>query len=124
MRAQPAPDAVLAGYAPPGAGEHAFGGDRGRAGGAAAEHPRVGASPYEVDLAGNVRRLRDALGNDLGGYRYTAFGELYPADATTPAPVIDQPLQWKGRWFSPLAGWDLRREGEGVESGTGGVLAG
>ena len=25
---------------------------------------------YEVDLAGNVRRLRDALGDDLGGYRY------------------------------------------------------
>jgi hypothetical protein len=27
---------------------------------------------YKVDLVGNVRRLRDAQGNDLGGYRYTA----------------------------------------------------
>ena len=65
---------------------------------------------YEVDLAGNVRRLRDTSGNDLGGYRYTAFGESYPADATTPTPVIDQPLQWKGRWFSSLASgiYDVR----------------
>jgi len=65
---------------------------------------------YEIDLAGNVRRLRDALGDDLGGYRYTAFGEAYAADATTPAPAIDQPLMWKGRWFSSLAGgiYDVR----------------
>jgi RHS repeat-associated protein len=65
---------------------------------------------YEVDLAGNVRRLRDGLGDDLGGYRYTAFGQLYPADATTPEPAISQPLMWKGRWFSSLAGgiYDVR----------------
>jgi RHS repeat-associated protein len=65
---------------------------------------------YEVDLAGSVRRLRDPLGNDLGGYRYTAFGQAYPADAATPTPLIDQPLQWKARWFSPLAGgiYDVR----------------
>jgi hypothetical protein len=65
---------------------------------------------YEVDLAGNVRRIRDVNGNDLGGYRYTAFGEEYPADATTPAPSISQPLQWKGRWASSLAGgiYDVR----------------
>ena len=32
-------------------------------------------SYYELDLAGNVRRLRSATGNDLGGYRYcTALG--------------------------------------------------
>ncbi len=63
-----------------------------------------------MSLSGNVRRLRDPLGNDLGGYRYTAFGEAYPADAGTPAPLIDQPLQWKARWFSPLAGgiYDVR----------------
>jgi hypothetical protein len=30
---------------------------------------------YELDLAGNVRRLREPGGNDLGGYRYTAFGD-------------------------------------------------
>jgi len=51
MRAQPAPDVVHARPAPSGAGEHAFGGGRGRAGGAAAEHPRVGASPPD----GHVR---------------------------------------------------------------------
>ena len=65
---------------------------------------------YEVDLAGNVRRIRDINGVDLGGYRYSAFGESYPADATTPAPSIQQPLQWKGRWASTLAGgiYDVR----------------
>jgi RHS repeat-associated protein len=65
---------------------------------------------YEVDIAGNVRRIRDLSGNDLGGYRYTAFGELYAADADTPAPSITQPLQWKGRWFNPLASgiYDVR----------------
>ncbi len=54
---------------------------------------------YEVDLAGNVRRLRDASGSDLGGYRYTAFGAAFGVDAQTPAATIDQPLRWKGRWF-------------------------
>jgi len=65
---------------------------------------------YEVDLAGNVRRLRDTHGDDLGGYRYTAFGEEYPADSTTPAAAIEQPLQWKGRRASTLAGgiYDVR----------------
>jgi len=65
---------------------------------------------YEVDLAGNVRRIRDVNGSDLGGYRYTAFGEEYPADATTPAASIQQPLQWKGRWFNALASgiYDVR----------------
>jgi RHS repeat-associated protein len=65
---------------------------------------------YEVDLAGNVRRIRDINGNDLGGYRYTAFGEEYAADETTPTPTITQPLQWKGRWFNSVAGgiYDVR----------------
>src|SRR3984957_19488087 len=65
---------------------------------------------YEVDLAGNVRRLRDINGNDLGGYRYSAFGIGYPADAGTPAAAIQQPLQWKARWASSLAGgvYDVR----------------
>jgi len=67
---------------------------------------------YEVDLAGNVRRLRDSSGGmDLGGYRYTAFGNAFPADVTTPAPSIDQPLRWKGRWFEEkIAGglYDVR----------------
>ncbi len=73
------------------------------------DHPlrlsRAGVSTfYELDLAGNVRRLRDSSGNDLGGYRYTAFGQAFPADATTPAPAVNQPWQWKGRWFEPVAG--------------------
>jgi RHS repeat-associated protein len=65
---------------------------------------------YEVDLAGNVRRLRNGSGTDLGGYRYTAFGAAFAADAQTPAPAIDQPLRWKGRWFEPVAGgvYDMR----------------
>jgi len=58
----------------------------------------------------SVRRLRDTHGDDLGGYRYTAFGEEYPADADTPAASVTQPLQWKGRWASTLAGgvYDIR----------------
>jgi RHS repeat-associated protein len=60
---------------------------------------------YELDLAGNVRGLRASGGADLGGYRYTAFGETVE-DTTT----ITQPLRWKGRWFSPVAGgiYDVR----------------
>src|SRR6185312_8475888 len=45
---------------------------------------------YEVDLTGNMRRLRDSSGADLGGYRYTAFGGAFAADATTPAPSVTQ----------------------------------
>ena len=67
---------------------------------------------YEVDLAGNVRRLRDPSGADLGGYRYTAFGKSYAADATTPDPAAQgavQPLRWKARWLNPLTGlYDVR----------------
>jgi RHS repeat-associated protein len=64
---------------------------------------------FEVDLAGNVRRLRGPAGEDLGGYRYTAFGKAYPTDATTPAAQLDQPLRWKGRWFNALTGlYDMR----------------
>lgn len=65
---------------------------------------------YELDLVGNVRRLRDATGADLGGYRYTAFGQLETADAGTPVPSIDQALRWKGRWFVNVAGglYDVR----------------
>jgi RHS repeat-associated protein len=69
---------------------------------------------YELDLAGNVRRLRAPGGADLGGYRYTAFGRLMPADAKTPMPsaagAVNQPLMWKARWYSPLAGgiYDVR----------------
>jgi RHS repeat-associated protein len=68
------------------------------------------ATYYEVDLAGNVRRLRDASGADLGGYRYTAFGQLEPADAGTPAPSVDQSLRWKGRPFLNVVGglYDMR----------------
>ena len=65
---------------------------------------------YEVDLAGNVRRLRRPDGSDAGGYRYSAFGELYAADAGTPGAAVEQPLRWKGRWYSEFAGgmYDVR----------------
>jgi RHS repeat-associated protein len=59
---------------------------------------------YELDLAGNVRRLRDTTGKDLGGYRYAAFGQAFPADAETPVASVTQSLQWKGRWFEGVAG--------------------
>jgi YD repeat-containing protein len=79
------------------------------------DHPlrlQRGASSYfyEVDLAGNVRRLRDATGADLGGYRYTAFGSSFAAEAQTPAATINQPLLWKGRPFLNVAGgvYDMR----------------
>jgi RHS repeat-associated protein len=60
---------------------------------------------YEVDLAGNVRGLRASGGASLGGYRYSAFGQTLE-DTTS----ITQPLRWKGRWFSPVAGgtYDMR----------------
>ena len=60
---------------------------------------------YEVDLAGNVRGLRASGGADLGGYRYSGFGQTL--EDTT---MITQPLRWKGRWFSPVAGgiYDVR----------------
>jgi RHS repeat-associated protein len=59
--------------------------------------------------SGNSHRQKKPT-SEHGLYRYTAFGEAYPADATTPAPAIDQPLQWKARWLSPLAGgiYDVR----------------
>jgi RHS repeat-associated protein len=64
---------------------------------------------FELDLTGNVRRLRGTTGEDLGGYRYTAFGKAYPSDATTPQAQVDQPLRWKGRWFNALTGlYDVR----------------
>ena len=100
-----------------GGGEDGFGG--GKRGAAA----RVGAAPhplehddasgnrqyYEVDLAGNVRRLMGAGGVDLGGYRYTAFGEAYAGDRAFAAPqgVNALPVRWKGRW--------LAYSGNGVE---------
>ncbi|MBK9263222.1 MAG: hypothetical protein IPM54_25895 [Polyangiaceae bacterium] len=74
---------------------------------------------YEVDLAGNVRRLRGPGGSDEGGYRYSAFGKAYPADAGTPAPSMDQPLRWKGRWYEPVAGgvYDVRARWWSPEAG-------
>ena len=66
---------------------------------------RVG---HRLSWGRSSRRRR--LASNPGLYRYTAFGEEYPADATTPAPSISQPLQWKGRWGSSLAGgiYDVR----------------
>lgn len=82
---------------------------------AGADHPlrlrRSGTSTfYEADLTRNVRRLRDSAGNDLGGYRYTAFGQAFPPDAGTPGASIAQALRWKGRPFVNVAGglYDVR----------------
>src|SRR6185503_7866672 len=66
---------------------------------------------YEVDLAGNVRRLRGPDGSDQGGYRYTAFGAEYGHDCSLPAtpgcqaptPAVTQPLRWKARYWSDFA---------------------
>lgn len=58
---------------------------------------------YELDIAGNVRRLRRTDGSDAGGYRYSGFGVQYPADQQTPSAQVDQPLRWKGRWWSDFA---------------------
>jgi RHS repeat-associated protein len=60
---------------------------------------------YELDLAGNVRGLRASGGASLGGYRYSAFGQTLE-DTTS----INQPLRWKARWFSNVAGgtYDMR----------------
>jgi RHS repeat-associated protein len=60
---------------------------------------------YELDLAGNVRGLRASGGASLGGYRYSGFGQTLEDTSR-----ITQPLRWKGRWFSPVAGgtYDVR----------------
>ena len=60
---------------------------------------------YELDLAGNVRGLSAGGGVSLGGYRYSAFGKTLEDTS-----LITQPLRWKGRWFSPVAGgtYDVR----------------
>jgi hypothetical protein len=74
--------------------------------------PLASACPnyYEVDLAGNVRRLREPGGMDLGGYRYTAFASCTPPTWTRRPRNFTQPLQWKGRWFNSVAGgvYDVR----------------
>ena len=57
---------------------------------------------YELDLPGNVRRLRASGGGDLGGYRYTAFGQTKDDTAT-----LTQPLRWKARWHSTLNGAEV-----------------
>jgi RHS repeat-associated protein len=70
---------------------------------------------YEVDLAGNVRGLRASGGASLGGYRYSAFGQ-----AVEDTSLINQPLRWKARWFSPVANgiYDVRARQWSPELGT------
>jgi YD repeat-containing protein len=66
---------------------------------------------YELDLAGNVRRLRGpapvgGVGADLGGYRYTAFGSSI-TDASAPSAPTGAaalPVRWKGRWLMYTTG--------------------
>ena len=71
---------------------------------------------YELDLAGNVRRLRAPGGGDLGGYRYSAFGQTLDDSVQDLLPhppgqiVVDlpkQPLRWKGMWRFEVAGTEL-----------------
>ena len=57
---------------------------------------------YELDLAGNVRRLRASGGGDLGGYRFTAFGQTKEDTST-----LAQPLRWKARWHQTLNGFEF-----------------
>ena len=65
--------------------------------------PGVGSKTvyYELDLAGNVRRLRGDHGEDYGGYRYTAFGQTLEDTASSTleslVPPVEQRLRWKAR---------------------------
>lgn len=69
---------------------------------------------YEIDLAGSVRRVRGAHGEDLGGYRYTAFGQLLEDTAQPNLDAYfqasnfhDQTLMWKGRPRQILGGTEV-----------------
>jgi len=70
---------------------------------------------YELDLAGNVRRLRRSGGEDLGGYRYSAFGRSLEDTVQNYQPNLfvwnidlrKQPLRWKGMWRFEVAGTEL-----------------
>lgn len=67
---------------------------------------------YELDLAGNVRRLRALGGADLGGYRYSAFGRQLADTVTNPDPSFglhlpNQPLRWKGMWRYAVGSTEL-----------------
>ncbi|MEZ4264603.1 MAG: RHS repeat-associated core domain-containing protein, partial [Polyangiaceae bacterium] len=62
----------------------------------------------ELDLAGNVRRLRAPGGGDLGGYGYSAFGKQLEDTASA---SFTQPYRWKGRPRDVLGGvetYDMR----------------
>lgn len=81
---------------------------------------------YELDLAGNVRRLRQPGGFDLGGYRFSAFGQTLEetvnyARLSANTFHSDQPLGWKGRPLEDLAGvaaYDMRARWWKPETGT------
>ena len=67
---------------------------------------------YELDLAGNVRRLRAPGGADHGGYRYSAFGAT--REDTVQSSIFGviedldkQPLRWKGMWRFDVNGTEL-----------------
>lgn len=69
---------------------------------------------YELDLAGNVRRLRGHGGLDLGGYRYSAFGRTlentvgpFPPGVGGQMSPVSQPLRWKGMWRFDVGGVEL-----------------
>ena len=94
------------------------------------DHPlllldRIRSYSYEVDIIGNVRRLRSSCnfnpgsggctgaGGDAGGYEYSAFGRttILSLDAATQILLEDtNPLRWQGRWLHDVAGgvYDFR----------------
>ncbi len=98
------------------------------------DHPLwmlVGSSAwyFELDTLGNVRRLREgslygavAPSVDVGGYRYTAFGKLYPSSTGTPLPSYPNILfipTWQGRLLVSSAGqiYDFRNRFWSAELG-------
>ena len=77
----------------------------------------------ELDLAGNVRRVRGAHGEDYGGYRYTAFGQTVEDTATSQLAALnlENRLRWKGRPRQVFGGtevYDMRARQWAPELGT------
>ena len=84
------------------------------------DHLSIRTAYFELDLAGNVRRLRAEGGADLGGYRYSAFGKTLE-NTVVDAAFSDQPLRWKGRWHYSFGGvevYDMRARQWCPELGT------
>ena len=65
---------------------------------------------YEVDLAGNVRRIRDPLGNDLAGIATRRSGRSTPRTPTPRAVALRSRCSGRGDGLATLAGgiYDVR----------------